>query len=289
VTLLQLKRIRWGVRATLALGVLVSTVANVLHAVDNPISQAIAAWPPVALLLTVELISRIPVHARWLAGLRMVAAAVIAGIAAWVSYWHMVGVAARYGETGASPYLLPVSVDGLIVVASICLVELADRIRTLTPATEPAPATDPADRPDNAVDRTAQSADDGTATALPWRLAPAIPLAQFAAQRHHAPALAAVPAAGVLAADESSSQLNGHHNTPAAGSSSGSPDDADDADPVLSAARTVADDLVRHGRRVTRDALAAGLRARGVSISTDRATALARELSAAADSQRAAA
>ena len=40
----------------------------------------------------------------------------IAGIAAWVSYWHMAGVAARYGETGASPYLLPLSVDGLIVV-----------------------------------------------------------------------------------------------------------------------------------------------------------------------------
>jgi hypothetical protein len=40
----------------------------------------------------------------------------------------MVGVAARYGETGASPYLLPLSVDGLIVVASICLVELGGRI-----------------------------------------------------------------------------------------------------------------------------------------------------------------
>jgi hypothetical protein len=60
---------------------------------------------------------------------RFAATAAIAGIAGWVSYWHMVGVAARYGETGASPYLLPVSVDGLIVVASVCLVELAGRIR----------------------------------------------------------------------------------------------------------------------------------------------------------------
>jgi len=129
MTLAQLKRIRWGVRATLALGVAVSVIANVLHAVDNTISQSIAAWPPLALLLTVELISRIPVHSRSLAVARVIATAVIAGIAAWVSYWHMAGVAARYGETGAAPYLIPISVDGLIVVASICLVELGGRIR----------------------------------------------------------------------------------------------------------------------------------------------------------------
>src|SRR5690606_15066850 len=64
-----------------------------------------------------------------------------AGIAAWVSYWHMVGVAARYGETGASPYLLPLSVDGLVVVASVCLVELAGRIAS---AERSATATQPA-------------------------------------------------------------------------------------------------------------------------------------------------
>jgi hypothetical protein len=125
----QLRRIRWAVRATLALGVAASVAANVLHANANPVAQTIAAWPPLALLLTVELISRVPVHHRTLAVARFAATAAIAGIAGWVSYWHMAGVAARYGETGASPYLLPVSVDGLIVVASVCLVELAGRIR----------------------------------------------------------------------------------------------------------------------------------------------------------------
>ena len=146
VVLPQLRRVRWAVRATLVLGVAASVVANILHALDNPISQAIAAWPPLALLLTVELISRVPVHRRSLAFARLIATATIAGIAAWVSYWHMAGVAARYGETGASPYLLPLSVDGLIVVASICLVELAGRITALeneaagtTAPTGPAP------------------------------------------------------------------------------------------------------------------------------------------------------
>ena len=131
----RLKRVRWAVRMTLILGVAASVVANILHARENPISQAIAAWPPLALLLTVELISRVPVHRRSLAAARLVATATIAGIAAWVSYWHMVGVAARYGEEGAAPYLLPLSVDGLIVVASICLVELGSRITAaLSPA-----------------------------------------------------------------------------------------------------------------------------------------------------------
>lgn len=131
-SLAQHKRIRWGVRAALTLGVVASTVANVLHAVDNPISQTIAAWPPLALLFTVELISRVPVHRRWLATVRLVATAVIAGIAAWVSYWHMADVIARYGETGASPYLIPLTVDGLVIVASVCLVELGSRIRSLS-------------------------------------------------------------------------------------------------------------------------------------------------------------
>jgi hypothetical protein len=131
-TLAQHLRIRWGVRATLALGVVASTVANILHAHDNPISQTIAAWPPLALLATIELISRVPVHRRSLAAVRFAATATIAAIAAWVSYGHMTEVVRRYGETGASPYLVPLTVDGLVVVASVCLVELGSRIRVLT-------------------------------------------------------------------------------------------------------------------------------------------------------------
>jgi len=121
----RLRRLRWAVRGTLLLGVLASVAANVLHAQPNLVSQAIAAWPPLALFLAVEHIARVPVHRRWLAVARLVAAGVIAGIAAYVSYVHMVAVAVRFGETGVAPWLLPVSVDGLIIVASVCLVELA--------------------------------------------------------------------------------------------------------------------------------------------------------------------
>jgi len=143
--LAQLRRVRWAVRCTLVLGVAASVAANVLHARPDPVAQIIAAWPPLALLLTVELISRVPVDRRLLAAARLVATTGIAAIAAWVSYWHMAGVASRYGEQGASPYLLPLSVDGLVIVASVSLVELAGRLRTAEHTTpRPVPAAAPA-------------------------------------------------------------------------------------------------------------------------------------------------
>jgi hypothetical protein len=57
----------------------------------------------------------------------------------------MTAVAARSGEIGASPYLLRLSVDGLIVVASVCLVELSGRIETIdrNPPTPPSAANKP--------------------------------------------------------------------------------------------------------------------------------------------------
>src|SRR4051795_5772276 len=99
----QLRRVRWAVRATLVLGVAASVAANILHAEPNPISQVIAAWPPLALLLTVELISRVPVHRRILAAARLAATTAIAGIAAWVSYWHMAGVGRPLRRTRRLP------------------------------------------------------------------------------------------------------------------------------------------------------------------------------------------
>src|SRR5437773_4631436 len=139
-----LRRVRVLARLTLALGVAASIAANVLHARNNVVSQVIAAWPPLALLLTVELVSRVPVHRRGLAVIRIVATTGIAGIAAWVSYWHMAGVCARYGEGPVSAHLMPLCVDGLVVAASISLVELAGRLRALDTANDtaalPAPA-----------------------------------------------------------------------------------------------------------------------------------------------------
>jgi hypothetical protein len=50
-------------------------------------------------------------------------AAVVAGIAAWSSYRHMVTVALNVGEQPQVAYVLPLSVDGMLVVASVAMVD----------------------------------------------------------------------------------------------------------------------------------------------------------------------
>lgn len=145
----HLHRVRTGARATLALGIGASLAANMLAAHPSVVGRIIAAWSPVALLLTVEMLVRVPVGTGWLSGLRVAWAGVIAGIAAWVSYWHMVKVALTYGEAEAAAHLLPISVDGLVVVASVSLLEITRRLnatqpkRTAVKAPKPAPAPRP--------------------------------------------------------------------------------------------------------------------------------------------------
>ncbi|WP_422753091.1 DUF2637 domain-containing protein [Micromonospora sp. WMMD708] len=263
----RLRRMQWAVRATLALGVAASVTANILHAQADPIAQAIAAWPPLALLITVELVTRIPVHQRALGAIRVIAASTIAAIAAWISYHHMVGVVARYGETGTVPYLLPLSVDGLIIVASVSLVELSARRReSENPRPAPAAATPPPDAP--------------TATAQP-------PVPDDAAPPHPNPALERhddgdrsrpevipVPEQRPAIHSLQGPRLESDRDIrpPADGVSAGEIDADDDvglsADLValLPAARTACDELIREGHTVSRDALARRLRRNGHSL-----------------------
>ena len=131
----QLQRMRLYAKAVLGLGVAASLAANVLAAnpelVSPVVSWVVAAWSPLALALTVELITRVPVSDGWLSWLRLAATATIAGIAAWVSYWHMVEVAVAHGEKTIAAHLLPLSVDGLVVVATVVLHELARKVHNI--------------------------------------------------------------------------------------------------------------------------------------------------------------
>jgi Protein of unknown function (DUF2637) len=61
---------------------------------------------------------------RWIRRMTTVAVVVLAGIAAAVSYGHMHGLARLHGEAAWSARLVPVSVNGMIVVSSLAL--LAD-------------------------------------------------------------------------------------------------------------------------------------------------------------------
>ncbi|GAB1641517.1 DUF2637 domain-containing protein [Krasilnikovia sp. MM14-A1259] len=307
----RLRRLRWAVRATLTLGVAASITANVLHAQPHPISQAIAAWPALAFLITVELVTRIPLERRTLGYVRAAVSYGIAAIAAWVSYWHMVDVVARYGETGSVPYLLPLSVDGLIVVASVSLVELAARREALP---KPAASTTAA-QPTRAV-TTSSPAPNGAPVAptlpvppVPLPARPATGAGQPPPGADHDPAPdGAARAEALLDGDrdphaeaaqrgEEPDLGDGHSGSHAEPSPNLEPDDEEDqtdddqdddtddgasldADlvPLLPAARQARDELLREGRAVSRDALARRLRRNGTAIRNDRVSELLREL-----------
>jgi hypothetical protein len=59
---------------------------------------------------------------RWTAVLAVVA---VAGVAAYVSYWHAVEVVTGHGEPGMIGHLYPVVIDGIIVAASMVLLDAA--------------------------------------------------------------------------------------------------------------------------------------------------------------------
>jgi Protein of unknown function (DUF2637) len=54
---------------------------------------------------------------------RNTSAAVVAGIAGYASYWHQVAVATSAGERAEIAHVIPLSVDGMLVVASIVMVD----------------------------------------------------------------------------------------------------------------------------------------------------------------------
>jgi hypothetical protein len=64
---------------------------------------------------------------------RNLSAAAVAGIAAWSSYHHMIDVALRYGERAEVAYALPISVDGMLVVASVAMVDDQRALRRIRP------------------------------------------------------------------------------------------------------------------------------------------------------------
>jgi hypothetical protein len=62
---------------------------------------------------------------RWATVLAVVA---VAGVAAYVSYWHAVDVVTHRGETSVRGHLYPVAIDGIIVAASMVILDAARHI-----------------------------------------------------------------------------------------------------------------------------------------------------------------
>lgn len=116
----------------LALGVGASVAANVLHTwtvladgnVSLPQVLGSAFWP-VSLLVAVETMARV----RWPRSIgygliRFGAVGAVAVVAAVVSYRHMSGLLAYWGEDPISATLGPIAVDGLVTVGALALLAI---------------------------------------------------------------------------------------------------------------------------------------------------------------------
>lgn len=124
-------RLRRFVVAVVGIGISVSVTLNVMHAPNNVGAKLVGGFPPIAVFLCIELISRIPATSRWLAAGRIFGSLVVAGIGGAVSYTQQMAFVRHLGFSGWHAVLFPACIDGVMMVATLSLVEVARKIRSL--------------------------------------------------------------------------------------------------------------------------------------------------------------
>jgi hypothetical protein len=138
VELHQLKRLRIAVLVVVLAGVLSSVLMNVLHAPDNLAARFVGALPPLAVFGCLELIVRIPSSSRALSWFRIGGAVLVAGGAAYLSYFQQKAAISDLGFPHDQAAIWPGVIDGTMVVASLSLLEVVRKIRQLTDSDRPA-------------------------------------------------------------------------------------------------------------------------------------------------------
>lgn len=138
MNLTQLKRLRWGVLVVVLLGVLSSVAMNVLHAPDNLAARFVGALPPLAVFGCLELIVRIPSSSRALSWFRILGAILVAGGAAYLSYFQQRAAISDLGFPLDQAAIWPGVIDGTVVVASLSLLEVVRKIRQVADSDQPA-------------------------------------------------------------------------------------------------------------------------------------------------------
>jgi len=128
-------RLRWACRGVVILSTLTSIWANVLHSQAAMVPIIINSLPPVIILAGFEMSSRIPLWEgpwyhprRWARPIAMVG---ITGIGGWLSYWHQRSAFFRYSKEEQTAMLLPLAIDGLMIIASVAILDLGDRVNEL--------------------------------------------------------------------------------------------------------------------------------------------------------------
>lgn len=125
----------WANRGMIVVGYLVSAMFNVLHAEWNVFSVVIAIVSPSLLLFAFEVGSRIPIPKqpgilRWVGiAVRIIATVAIAGITAWISYFHQRDSFMRWGGDETQAAVLPIAIDLFMIVGSVGVMEVTSLIK----------------------------------------------------------------------------------------------------------------------------------------------------------------
>lgn len=117
------------------------TVAlNVMHAPPTWGARLIGGTPPVFVFFCIELISRIPATSKLLSVGRIAASILVSGLSFAISYQQQMEFIHALGFEGWIAYVYPVIIDGVVVVATLSLVEVTRKVRELRTAMEKATA-----------------------------------------------------------------------------------------------------------------------------------------------------
>jgi hypothetical protein len=129
----KLKRLKWACRGIVATATFVSVWANQLQAQRNGASIFISIMPPLIVMAGFELVSRIPIsNGIWVTRFtRPVVTASITLGSAWLSYFHQRDAFGRYTTDVSTIRVLPLLIDGLMVIAAVSLVELNVQVALL--------------------------------------------------------------------------------------------------------------------------------------------------------------
>jgi hypothetical protein len=95
--------------------------ANMYASNHTPVGILTGLWGPLALFVALELLERVPCRGR-LGRVRQVAVGVIALMAGWTSYWHLVDVFYAGGADAITAHGMPLTVDLLMAIGRAAMV-----------------------------------------------------------------------------------------------------------------------------------------------------------------------
>jgi hypothetical protein len=106
--------------STFYVAALVTVSANMYASQHTPVGLIIGVWTPLAFFLSLELMERMPRKGAS-AKIRMICIGILALIAGWESYWHLVHVLTEGGAGQVGRYAMPLTVDILMVISRMAM------------------------------------------------------------------------------------------------------------------------------------------------------------------------